>query len=131
MTDNREIPTPHIDEETREYWEGAGKGKLMVKNCRSCGASHHYPRSICPHCGSDDTVYAESNGKGIIYSFSVMRRVQPNYAIAYVTVEDVGIKMMTNIVNCEFDALEIGQPVKVTFVASETGDVSVPMFEPA
>ena len=92
---------------------------------------YHYPRSICPHCGSDDTVYAESNGKGIIYSFSVMRRVQPNYAIAYVTVEDVGIKMMTNIVNCDFDALEIGQPVKVTFVASETGDVSVPMFEPA
>lgn len=131
MTDNREIPTPHIEEETREYWEGAGNGKLMVKKCRSCDAFHHYPRSICPHCGSDDTYYTESDGKGVIYSFSVMRRVQPNYAIAYVSVGDVGIKMMTNIINCDFDALEIGQPVKVTFVTSDAGDVSVPMFEPA
>ncbi|MEH6527333.1 MAG: Zn-ribbon domain-containing OB-fold protein [Sneathiella sp.] len=131
MIDTREIPAPHIDEETQAYWDGASAGKLMVKKCRSCGSAHHYPRTICPHCGSDDTYYVESSGKGVIYSFSVMRRAQPNYAIAYVTVEDAEIKMMTNIVNCDFDALEIGQAVKVTFVETETAGVSVPMFEPA
>jgi uncharacterized OB-fold protein len=38
--------------------------------------------------------------------------------------------MMTNIVDCDFDKLSIGQDVKVVFKPSEGGQ-PVPMFTPA
>ncbi len=38
--------------------------------------------------------------------------------------------MMTNIVDCDFDALAIGQPVAVVFQDTDGGP-PVPMFKPA
>lgn len=130
MSEARTIPTPHIEEETREYWEGLKAGKLLLKTCRSCNSSHHYPRSICPHCGSDDTYFKETNGRATIYSYSVMRRVAEPYAIAYVTLEATDVTLMTNIINCDLDGLSIGQAVRFIPVETETSGTFVPMFEP-
>ncbi|MAL77636.1 MAG: DNA-binding protein [Sneathiella sp.] len=131
MSATRTIPAPHIEEETRPFWDGLKEGALRVKFCNSCNSFHHYPRSICPHCGSDDTVYKDSNGRGHIYSFSVFRAAPIPYAIAYVTLEGTDISLMTNIVNCDFDTLAVGQAVKVCFVETEDGGAPVAMFEPA
>ena len=89
---------------------------------------HHYPRPICPFCFSDDTEWIESRGTGTIYSFSVTR-LSPPYAIAYVTLDE-GPTMMTNIVDCDFEGLAIGQRVSVVFVPTDGGP-AVPMFRPA
>ena len=43
-----------------------------------------------------------------------MRRAPPPYAIAYVTLDE-GPTMMTGIVDCDLDAIRIGQPVRVVF----------------
>ena len=64
----------------------------------------------------------------MIYSFSVMRRTAPPYAIGYVTLDE-GPTMMTNLVECDFDALRIGQLVRLVLTASE-GGVPVPCFQP-
>jgi hypothetical protein len=58
-----------------------------------------------------------------------MRRVPIPYAIAYVTLEE-GVTMMTNIVDCDLDAIRIGQKVTVVFRPTEGGP-PVPMFAPA
>jgi len=42
----------------------------------------------------------EVSGKGTIYTFSVMQRADPPYCIAYVELAEV--RMMTNIVDCDF-----------------------------
>jgi hypothetical protein len=57
-----------------------------------------------------------------------MRRSDEVYAIAYVTLEE-GATMLTNIVDCDFDALKIGQSVQLVFEVSEKG-APVPMFTP-
>ena len=57
-----------------------------------------------------------------------MRRAKEPYVIAYVTLAE-GPTMMTNIVDCDFDLLRIGQPVAVVFAATEDGP-PVPMFKP-
>ena len=49
---------------------------------------------------------------------------------AYVTLEE-GPHMLTNIVDCNFDQLEIGQKVTVTFQETEGEGPSVPVFTPA
>jgi hypothetical protein len=124
----RKILAPTPSPETAPFWEAAAKGRLLLKRCTACGRAHHYPRPICPFCGSDRTEWTESSGRGVIYSFSVMRRATPAYVIAYVTLEE-GVTMMTGLVDCDFDALGIGQPVRVAWTPTDGGP-PVPMFTP-
>jgi len=61
---------------------------------------------------------------------SVTRRAGPiAYAMAYVKL-DAGVTMLTNITDCDLDALRIGQRVKVVFKTTEDGN-PLPMFTPA
>ena len=57
-----------------------------------------------------------------------MRRATPPYVIAYVTLDE-GVTMMTGLVDCAFDALRIGQPVRVALTPTNGGP-PVPMFTP-
>src|SRR5689334_19025334 len=116
----RKIPAPPVSPETRPFWDAAAAGRLLIKRCAACGERHFYPRSLCPFCGSDRTEWQEASGKATIYSYSVMRRVPVPYAIAYVTLAE-GVTMMTNIVDCDPDAIRIGQEVKVVFRPTEGG----------
>jgi uncharacterized OB-fold protein len=127
-TKERTYPAPAVNLETEAYWAAANEGKLLMKKCNGCGKTHFFPRAICPYCQSSDTVWYEASGKGVIYSYSVMRRGGTPYAIAYVTVDE-GITMMTNIVDCDHDALAVGQAVEVTFRQSD-GDQAIPVFRP-
>ena len=50
------------------------------------------------------------------------------YAIGYVPLNE-GPAVLTNFVDCDFDALDIGQKVKVKFQETEGGP-PVPVFSP-
>jgi uncharacterized protein len=129
MAEERKIPSPIVTVETQAFWDAARAHRLVVPTCTACGRAHWYPRAVCPFCGSDKIAWRDSPGRGAIYSFSVMRRAKEPYAIAYVTLAE-GPTMLTNIVDCDFDALAIGQPVSVVFQDTENGP-PVPMFRPA
>jgi uncharacterized OB-fold protein len=101
----------------------------MVPRCKDTGKFFWYPRNISPYTLSGNVEWVEASGKGTIYTYSIMRRADPNYAIAYVTLEE-GVTMMTNIVDCDFDALSIGQSVELAFFDTEEGQ-KVPVFKPA
>jgi hypothetical protein len=125
----RKIPAPPVNSETKPFWDAASQGQLLIKRCTGCGQSHYYPRALCPFCGSDATAWQLASGTGTIYSYSVMRRAEVPYAIAYVTLDE-GVTMMTNLVDCDFDALRIGQRVRLVFTPTEGGP-PVPTFTPA
>lgn len=114
--------------ETSEFWHQLKAGKFMLRGCRSCGKVHWYPRVICPFCASEETEWREGSGRGEIYTYSVMRRAKVPYAIAFVTLEE-GPSMMTNIVDCDFDAIRIGQKVELAIRAREDG-LPLPLFRP-
>ena len=114
--------------EAKPFFDAAREGKLLLKRCLACKALHYYPRAICPFCASDRTEWVAAQGRGTLYSYSVMRRVDKPYAIAYVTLEE-GVTMLTGLVDCDFDRLRIGDPVRVVF--RPKGDDTVPMFTPA
>ena len=114
--------------ENREYWQAAEKGTLLIKKCTACAKPHYYPRAHCPFCGSAATIWEESSGEGEIYSFTVVRYGSAPYSQAYVTLDE-RVTMMANIVDCDFDALEIGMKVRVVFRAGADGK-STPMFTP-
>jgi uncharacterized OB-fold protein len=128
-TTERKIPAPPLNSETKLFWDAASQGRLVIKRCTACGQSHYYPRALCPFCGSDATEWQPASGNGAIYSYSVMRRAEVPYAIAYVTLDE-GVTMMTNLVDCDFDKLAIGQRVRVVFKPTDGGP-PVPTFTPA
>ncbi|MCA7119639.1 MAG: Zn-ribbon domain-containing OB-fold protein [Acidibrevibacterium sp.] len=129
MSTRRKIPAPEANPETAAYWQAAASGKLVIRECSHCGKLHHYPRALCPFCFKPATGWREVSGRGKIYAYSVMRRAETPYAIAYVTLEE-GVTMLTNLIDCDFDGLRIGQAVTLVFQDSEGGP-PVPMFSPA
>ena len=125
----RKIAAPPANPETKEFWDEAARGTLLIKRCRACTQAHYYPRALCPFCGSDATEWQAAGGTGVVYSYSVMRRAEIPYAIAYVTLDE-GVTMMTNIVDCDLDQIRVGQRVRLVFKPTEGGP-PVPAFTPA
>ncbi len=119
MAEAKKYPAPQGNPETTPFWEAAKQGKLLIKRCTACGEAHYFPRSICPFCFSDKTVWEESSGEAEIYTFSLMRKSATGpYAIGYVTLKE-GPSLQTNFVDCDMASLKIGQKVKVVFKPTE------------
>lgn len=127
IDNQRKITAPEPNTETQVFWDTLTNGMFALPVCADCGKSHWYPRALCPFCFSDRIVWKEASGRGLIYSFTVMRREPVPYALAYVTLDE-GPTMMTNIVDSDFEALAIGQKVSLVVRASEGGP-PVPMFK--
>jgi uncharacterized protein len=123
------LGTPETNPDTKPFFDAAADGRFVVRKCTACNQVHWYPRALCPFCFSDKLEWVPASGKGTIYSFSVMKRAEVPYAIAYVTLEE-GPAMMTNIVDCDFDSLRIGLPVRLVFRNTEGGP-PMPTFTPA
>lgn len=123
--DKKQADTISADIAMDAYWEAADKGTLLLKKCADCGEIHYYPRTICPFCMSDNTDWVEASGHGHIYSWSVQRKPEPAFAIAFVTLEE-GPTILTNIVDTDLETLSINQPVKLKFETRE--DQPVPVF---
>jgi len=129
LSKERKIPAPAVNPENKAFFDAAANGRLVLKFCLACEEFHHYPRAICPHCFSDRTEWREAKGAGTVHTYSVLRRGVPvPYCIAYVTLAE-GVSMLTNIVDCDLDAVKIGMDVRVVFKPSDGGP-PVPMFTP-
>jgi uncharacterized protein len=127
----RPIPSPAVTLETQAFWEAAKEGRFLIKRCTACDQAHWYPRAICPFCASDQTVWEESPGEGVVYTFSIMRRSPSGpYALGYVTLDE-GPAVMTNFVDMTIEDLKIGMRVKVRFQETDGGGPPAPVFGPA
>ncbi len=129
-------PVPRVDEESRPFWEACARHELYVQKCRACGRVFYYPRGFCLHDLTADFDWLRCSGKGTVYTFTVTHQNQSAgfrenlpYVVAYVELEE-GVRMLTNIVDCDPEQVRIGMPVEVTF-EDLTDTVSVPLFRPA
>jgi len=127
-------PLPEITPETEPFWEATTDGRLLLKRCADCGRVHYYPRARCPHCGSGATDWTEASGQGTVHSYSVPRQAGGEfgaatpYVLAYVELAE-GPRMLTNVVDCTHEDVEVGMPVEVTFEAAGE-DAALPRFRP-
>ncbi len=128
MSETQKYPAPVENPETAHFWDAARKGTFLIKRCTACKEPHYFPRSICPFCDSTETVWEESKGEGVIYSYSLMRKSPTGpYAIGYVTLDE-GPSLLTNFVDTELTALKIGQRVKIVW--KPTDGAPLPFFTP-
>ncbi len=128
-----DLPTP--DAETQPFWDAARDHRLLIRRCRRCGEAHFYPRRFCPDCWSDEVGWEQASGRATLYTWSVVHSNDlPPFAerVPYVAaVVDLaeGPRMMTNVVDCDFDDLTVGMHLDVTF-EHRTDDVTLPVFRP-
>ena len=129
-------PLPRIDEESKGFWEACQRHELYVQRCGACAAVRYYPRALCPSCLSERVEWIRCSGKGTVYTFTATHQNQANgfrdalpYVMAYVELDE-GVRMLTNIVGCDADAVHIGMRVEVAF-EDATDDVTLPKFKPA
>ena len=108
------------DSDSRPYWEGLRQGELRIQRCNSCSKAVFYPRSICPHCHSDQLAWIVASGKGAIYSYTVVHQAFGPFAadvpfvIAIVELQE-GARMMSRIVDAPRERVAVGAAVRVTF----------------
>jgi len=129
-----DLPAP--DPETQPFWDAAREGRLLVKRCADCGEAHFYPRPFCPYCWSKRVEWEDASGRATLYTWSVVRsndlppfHERVPYVAAVVDLAE-GPRMMTNIVECDFDRLEVGMDLTADF--HDVGDdVTIPVFVPA
>ena len=69
-------PLPHLDEETRPWWEALKRHELYLQKCRDCGFTRYYPRALCTNCLSSKTEWVRCSGRGSIYTFTVTNQNQ-------------------------------------------------------
>ena len=118
-TVHRPYPAPEPNVETQPFWTRAAEGKLLIGKCRTTGQHFYYPRAVSPFVAGGEVDLVEASGKGTLYSFSTMRRGQNTpYVLAYVTLDE-GPAVLTNIVDCDADALKIGDRMKVSFIPTD------------
>lgn len=125
---DRVIPAPVIDPTNKPFWDAAREGRLLIGLCGDTGRHFFYPRGSSPFTLSPNVTLVESKGTGVIYAFSVMRVAAP-YAIAYVELDE-GPRILTNIVDCDLDAVRIGQRVRLVWKPTVGDGAPVPMFVP-
>lgn len=132
---------PHSETEivtnplTEIFWSEAAQGRLVAARCGRCGSFRYPPTPYCPECRSDIIEYPALSGQGELFSFSVVNRARPGeapvyYVPAIVTVPDApGIRIVTNVVTDDIDALAIDMPLAVRFQAIANG-LAFPYFIP-
>lgn len=131
-------PLPAADALTGFFWEAVARHELMMLRCQRCQHYVHYPRPICPRCQSEDLAPESVSGKGSLYSHTqTVQAFHPFWAdkLPYVVaivelVEEPGLRMVSNLVNCPDDQRRIGLPVEVDFVEVAQG-LTLPIFRPA
>jgi len=129
-----DLPVP--DDTTQEWWDATAQGRLLVVRCATCEELHYYPRPFCPRCGGDDVSWEEVSGDAILYTWSVVHQndlppfgEKVPYVAAVVDLVE-GPRMMTNVVGCNFEDLEVGMRLHVEFEDNGEGH-KLPVFRPA
>jgi uncharacterized OB-fold protein len=136
MADANRTDLPTIEDETREYWDAAADGRLLIARCGSCERVHHYPRVMCPFCWSEDVTAVEASGRATLYTYSTVyvNDLPPfsgrlPYTAAVVDLEE-GPRLMTTIVGAEPSQLRIGMPLLAQALQITDG-VTTFAFRPA
>jgi uncharacterized OB-fold protein len=130
-------PLPEPDELTDFFWDGANRHELWLQRCEKCGTYQHRPRPVCKKCDSFDLAPSQVSGRGVIYSFTVGTQAfhpwfvdRLPYVMAVVELEEQAhLKILTNIVGCAPDDVEVGMAVEVTF-QELSDDITLPVFGP-
>jgi uncharacterized OB-fold protein len=125
-------PIPQVNDDNRAFWTSGRDGTLRIARCDDCGYYVHPPTPRCPRCLRENVKPRPVSGRGRVYTYTINERAwvpgsEVPYVIAIVELdEQVGLRLMTNIVGCRPQDVVIDMQVRVQF--RERGEVFLPVF---
>jgi uncharacterized OB-fold protein len=131
-------PVPIPDPVSEFYWDSAKHGRLAVQGFAGLDLLQHPPSPVpeVPGGAVADPVAVTVSGRGTLFAFTILRQpFHPGFldavplAIGLTELEDApGVRILTNIVEADFDELRIGMPMEVVF--ETRGEFALPQFRP-
>src|ERR1700677_397772 len=113
--------SPSISLRTAPYWQSGSDGRLRIPPSPARPELLHPPRPLCPRCLTDRIAFEPVSGRGTVYSYTVNRypwtgKTQDPYLVAEIDlVEQPGLRLLSNIIDCSVEQVRIGMSVSVTF----------------
>lgn len=103
------------------YWrEIPQRYRLEASMCTECRKTFFPPRLVCPDCKGQKFEKTRLAEAGKVLTYTVIH-VPPQgfgdqtpYAVGIVELDD-GVKLTAQIVDCDFEDIQIGQRVKIEF----------------
>ncbi len=114
------------------YWRAMPQRyRYEAAKCKSCGKIFFPPRLVCDKCKSREFETIQLNREGKVLTYTIIRVApsqfvdQAPYPIAVVELKD-GVRLLTQISDCDVDKIKIGMQVKLEFrKVSEDGDAGI------
>lgn len=127
-------PDPIVTLDSKEFWDGADRGELVVQQCGKCSTFHHPPRPMCPKCHATQMRAVKASGRGTVYSYCIpIHPPSIGFAappiVALIDLEE-GVRIVSNLVGIEYEKVTNGMKVEVEFEPTSGGH-QVPVFRAA
>ncbi|MBM4385819.1 MAG: OB-fold domain-containing protein [Deltaproteobacteria bacterium] len=130
-------PLPHTQEhDTAAFWAATKERRLTYQQCDACGTVVWHPRAHCTGCLEGTLSWRTSQGRGAVYSYSVIRqsyhpffRSKVPFAVAWVDLDE-GPRVLTNLTGIADPSrdVKIGMRVVVEWEAHD--ELAIPLFRP-
>jgi uncharacterized OB-fold protein len=130
-------PLPSTKEhDTAPFWLATKERRLTYQKCEDCGAVVWHPRAHCPSCVGGRLAWHDSAGRGVVYSFSVIRqsyhpffRARVPFAVAWIDLDE-GPRVLSNLTGVADPTrdVKIGMRVAVEWEPHE--ELAIPLFRP-
>ncbi|MGE0861764.1 MAG: Zn-ribbon domain-containing OB-fold protein [Gammaproteobacteria bacterium] len=129
------FPYPEPEYGTEPYYAALNEERLVMQRCSTCARLRWHPAPLCLDCGASEHEWTQLSGRGRVYTWTVVthpvhpaavERV-PYVVVEVELVEQAGLRMVSNLVDCDPDSISFDAPVTVGFVAHPSGQ-RLPVF---
>ena len=138
------FPLPDTEwEATREFWQAASEGRLVIPRCSACQTWNWYPGEFCRACHDGALAWTPVSGRGTLFSWAAVDRAfVPAFSeqVPYLTglvalAEEPAVRLVTRLVDCKPGDLCMDLPMRVVYrplrFPETPGEVMAPFFTPA
>ncbi len=129
-------PLPYRTSWSGAFWDGVREHRFLIQRCAECDTPRFPPKPVCSNCWSEASREVEASGAGTVYSYTIVHRggspafsADGPYAIVLVDLDE-GVRVMSNLIHCDLEAIEVGMPVRMVF-EDVTAEATLYRFEPA
>ena len=129
-------PVPTMDD--AGFWAACRAKQLRFQACADCTTPRHPPIPVCPKCHSTKMMWLDAPTRAEVYSFNVIHHAShpavagrlPYVGALILFPELPGVRLVSNVTDCEPASVTIGMQVEVWW--DDIGDGQfVPRFRPA
>jgi hypothetical protein len=132
------LETIHPDVHTAPFWDACRRRELRFQRCAACGRRRHPPIPGCPHCGGTAVEWVRVEGRGRVFSYTVVHhpavpqlRERVPYTVVVVEFDDApGVRLISNLIDVPPADVRVGMAVELEWDAVG-GDVILPRFRRA